>query len=236
MNPGLLAIKKRSVTPTDYASVVLADGPLAYWRLQETSGTVFSDSMQNPANLAITGSPTLLQPGIPGAVNGKSVIFSSGNYANNTAETKTNLSTYSVEVWVYITTQNTAAIPIISTNYSSYVQFVLTLGWTTTGSPTNPQYQVYNGGWNQITAASKLTANTWHYIVATRSSTTATLYIDGTLAATASIPPSPCGGIWLGTSYNNAVQPSAPVYIAEPAIYNKVLTASQISNHYNAGK
>src|SRR4051812_8284116 len=42
-----------------YSSEVLADSPLAYWRLGDASGTTMVDSSGNARDGAYTGSPTL---------------------------------------------------------------------------------------------------------------------------------------------------------------------------------
>ena len=51
-----------SVTPTGvtgpYAATVLADSPIFYWRLDETSGTTALDSSTNTATATEVGSPT----------------------------------------------------------------------------------------------------------------------------------------------------------------------------------
>lgn len=42
-----------------YASTILADSPVAYWKLDETSGTTATDSSGNSRNATWVGSPTL---------------------------------------------------------------------------------------------------------------------------------------------------------------------------------
>jgi hypothetical protein len=52
-----------------YSAAVLADSPLAYYRLGEASGTTMTDSSGNSRNGTYAGSPTL---GAPGLVTGDS--------------------------------------------------------------------------------------------------------------------------------------------------------------------
>ncbi|WP_288094358.1 phage tail protein, partial [Thiomonas sp.] len=45
-------------TTNDYATIVGADNPLAWWRLDESTGTIWADSQANPIDLTINGAPT----------------------------------------------------------------------------------------------------------------------------------------------------------------------------------
>ena len=47
-----------------YSAAVLADGPLAYYRLGDSSGTTMTDSSGNGRNGTYAGSPTLGAPGL----------------------------------------------------------------------------------------------------------------------------------------------------------------------------
>ena len=50
--------------PTSYAASVLADGPLAYWRLGESSGTIVADATGNGYDATYSGSVSLGTPGL----------------------------------------------------------------------------------------------------------------------------------------------------------------------------
>src|ERR1035437_5451695 len=58
----------RTAGAVDYPSTILADHPIAYYRLEETSGTTAADSSASglfPSTYIVNGSPPLLgQPGI----------------------------------------------------------------------------------------------------------------------------------------------------------------------------
>src|SRR4051812_6444026 len=47
---------------SDYRAAVLGDGPVSYWRLDDTSGTVARD-VQGVNDASVSGSPMLGQPG-----------------------------------------------------------------------------------------------------------------------------------------------------------------------------
>lgn len=88
-----------SAPTASYFDEVMADVPLAYYRLGETSGTVVADSSGNARHGAYTGTPTL---GVTGAIVGDSnLAFSSVN--NGRAETSSSaalqLSSFVHEFW-----------------------------------------------------------------------------------------------------------------------------------------
>lgn len=69
------ALRAGVVAPIDkYALEVMLDSPLAYWRFDETSGTVANDSSGNGFHGEYIGSPSLDQP--PLIFTGRSVDFS----------------------------------------------------------------------------------------------------------------------------------------------------------------
>lgn len=56
-----------------YSDVVLADGPIAYWKLDETSGN-FADSSGNSFTAIVTGDPIYRRPG-PSQIGGFAVQY-----------------------------------------------------------------------------------------------------------------------------------------------------------------
>lgn len=60
---------------SQFAAEILADSPLLYWRLGESSGTVATDSSGNGRNGTYAGSPTYSQSGLPRGDTNSSVLF-----------------------------------------------------------------------------------------------------------------------------------------------------------------
>src|SRR2546427_12015435 len=60
-------------TPPSYRASVLADHPVAYWRLDEETGTVMVDASGNGNDGAYAGAVTLGQPGAPASDGGTAV-------------------------------------------------------------------------------------------------------------------------------------------------------------------
>lgn len=120
----------------DYAAEVLADSPVAYWKLDETSGTTATDSVGGN-NGTYTGGYTLNQPGIP-STGRPSVLFDgTSGYVNLGAPAALNLTAaWTLEAWVYlISTPNGCAV--ISEQYTggaNPVLYALGFGITTGGA------------------------------------------------------------------------------------------------------
>src|SRR5687768_7502002 len=88
-----------------YGTAVATDGPAGYWRLGEAAGagTAANDpaaSGGSTMNGTYNPSPTLGQPGIPGAVGNSAAVFSgAGDVVRDIAES-TVATAYTLEAWV----------------------------------------------------------------------------------------------------------------------------------------
>lgn len=223
-----------------YNTTVLADSPLAYWQLDETTGaTQFADSTGNSHPAAITGTPTY---STSYKVEVGSVGFSGTQYGSVASGAWFgSLSAYSVEGWFSTTTTGNRSI--VSYDNSAVGP----------GAPSRVfQLYVSNGSvtflpmasGSYVVVTSPLTTyadGIWHHVVATWDGTTARLYIDGNQVASAALAGiMPTGGgqpILIGTGYNNA---PGNMYqfvgsIDEVAVYGSALNSTQISTHYAAG-
>ena len=78
---------------------MLADHPISYWRLDETSGTTATD-FQHANTGAYVGSPTLGQPGALSGDPDTAVAFNgTSQYVSVPYSASLNPATFSVEVW-----------------------------------------------------------------------------------------------------------------------------------------
>ena len=213
-----------------YPAQVLADGAIAYWRLDETSGNVISQVggysgtvsggiTRGVAGPLADGNPAM---GFPGAVSGFIEVPATPALALTTAVT--------IEAWVNVPVANAAG-----------VVFEKTIGgsWTTS-------YGLYidGGGWTcRVVSGSFVDAlapplveyaNRWVYFVGTVSPTAVKVYIDGVEKATAARS----GAIAAGSGVARIGKGGSDVYpmnglIDEVAIYPTALTPAQITAHYN---
>ena len=84
-----------------YASVVMADGPLGYWRFDETSGSTAKDETSGGHDGTFTGPLGLGQPGAIVGEPGASVHFDGTGYVDmGDAFDFTGASSFSLEAWI----------------------------------------------------------------------------------------------------------------------------------------
>lgn len=215
-----------------YSAEVLADTPLIYLRLGESSGTTASDSSGNGRDGTYTGSPTL---GVAGALAGDAdtaINCPGSGYVAVTGAAWMAVTDYSVELWIKYTSTTTAMF--VSWNNLSSTKKIIELADVS----GKIQITAYNTSGAGTAIVSPLTYNdgNWHHVVATKSGTTFTLYVDGSQVATGTcasansgqlaalnINRRPDGSLFANSSYD------------EFAIYSGTLSSTRITAHYNAG-
>lgn len=233
-----------------YANSILASQPVGYWPMNETSGNVAIDYASTAHNGTYGGtSYTLANSSGPfsstdslskGAYLQTSAYMKVGNIA---ALDFTKTSTFSAEAWVYLTATPASNSVLLgkaksAANFEGYWFYIDTSG--------RPRLDMYDSNANvkSRTANQALTNNAWHHVAftysGTNSATGITLYLDGSVctysstsdtAYTADI--SNTGNFSVGAS-NAAVSFLSGTY-ANAAVFNFVLSAQEVSNHYNYG-
>ena len=214
-----------------YSGVILADGPLAWWRLgdawdqsvlTDSSGHHHDGEYKNSAT-GTAGSP---QPsyGVSGDGDTAAIFTGNGTYAyvNGLAAPQ---HAYSIETWIMPTTLGTQMIfqqggaGAIWINSSRQLAF----------------RQVDNFVDSEIdyTLPAGFDLSKFHQVVATWDGTTATLYLDGALVAQKGVadPVSGASTIYLGYG---TFAPWFSGYLDETAYYDHALTADQVATHYHA--
>lgn len=235
-----------------YASEVLADSPVSYWRLAETVGTTATDE-QATYNGTYTGGYTLAQTGpVPSgsavALNGTS------GYINTSASPLDTIGTgdFTLEAWVYNTDQTTVDY-IITKDSASGRQFMFGLQeQINSGTIFAGKLQIVivkTGAadyFARYTASSAVSANAWHHVVARRLSGVLSLWVDGSSVSTTSgTIGSGTEGMAIAGSTPSKLQIGAREYVAsenyfagsvaEPAVYTTALSDARILAHYQAG-
>ena len=233
-----------SASPADrYREAILADRPLAYWRLDETSGTTAKDEKgAHPGVYELA--PTLGSTGIfgtPGAVELPSATnahvripgtdFSFGGVAS-----------YSVELWVK---------PKAFHSFDWLVSTEVTpprLGWSVlVGETGEVLYEVWRpndaGGPEVRSLSSKksLVLDRFQHVVVTYNGAMMRVYIDGKLDNANPAPrDAPDDGVLLLGCRRNADGTVSGCVdgwtLDEVAIYDFPLTDTQVFAHYEAGK
>jgi hypothetical protein len=223
------------VTPTAYQQNLISLGPLAYWPLNETSGTTAFD-LAGGYNGTYIGGVALAQPGVTNASFGSpsySVAFDGASAYVDIPEGPFNITgPITLVAWV-----NMSAPPsfsdIIGHGDPSYRiainggagQAAANDGNVNTGDATEPNSLV-DGNWHMV-------AYTYDGSV---SGQNGTLYVDGVVAARNGITAIPAGDdldVWIGGAPDYGTTfPAARLFtgnIAHVAIYTQALSAADIA-------
>lgn len=222
------------VAPTDaYGVAITADQPSLYWRLNEAGGTLEQDSSLNGNSGLISGTETFGQPGVLPST-GTAITFAGTDGVIAGVNAVNNPLNFSLETWFKTTT----------TQGGKLIGF----GDSQTGTSNNYDRHVYMnrngtlafGVWtgqpNLATSTASYNDGAWHHLVATQSTTSGlVLYVDGAAVGTnPQTAAQPYSGYWRiggdtnwgdGAAFFNGT-------LDESAVYNSVLTPTQVLNHY----
>jgi hypothetical protein len=238
------ALDEPSPAPADagasYESTVLADTPLAYWRVDEASGAVAHDVTGNGNDAKYTGGVTFGSGGaLVGStdtavtLDGKTGFIDAGDKFGFPGN-----APYTLEIWALPQNLDTSYQRLFSrevqtTPRQGYLMFVR-VGYT--ADPSTFSLERWSGGQtNQCPEANAVLA-VWHHFVATYDGSTSRIYLDGSLAAA---QPASTGlattsaSLWVGASIFDTAGYFGGV-VDEVAVYGTALSASRIAAHYHA--
>lgn len=210
-----------------YKLAVLNDIPLAYWRLEETTGTTIADASGFGFPGTYASAATLNQNGIVPA--SRSALFGSGNYftANfpNILNKNREWQSFSIEAWVRLPARPTTTrliagratdglfvtptgfeFSITGSDTVKYTASVLISNWEV------PQYVIASYSGRQLNITVNNVTGVSSTFQSSMTNTNNTFYVGGTAAANAT-----------------------SVYIDEVAIYDRPLKEAQAVAHYNFG-
>jgi len=220
-----------TLVPSAYLNAVLANHPVSYWRLDESSGITAADS-QHANNGTYTASPALSQPGALSGDPDTAVSFNGASqYVSVPYSATLNPATFSVEVWAKpIGGAGTYRGVIASRAYPN--------GWVLyAGSNNIWQFWINNGTGMLAISGGPITLNAWTHLVGTFDGTTVRFYVNGvqaSSAAVASYHPQTTKALAIGQG-----EPGNgfffPGVIDEPAVYGSILSASQVQTDYLLG-
>ena len=221
-----------AATAKTYSATVLADHPVAYWRMDETTGSTMADASGNANQGRYVGIYTL---GQPGALAGGAVAFDGQSGAASVMNSPSlQVNTVTIEMWIKKHTD---------TEYGVYVAKNVEPG----GGAGSSWFQVLNSHHNgelefrvtsdgapAVLSNSTLALNTWYYVVATYDGATAKIYLngklDGTLKVTA-VPKQTSDPLFIGRRMDGLF---ADASLANVAIYSAALSAARIAAHWQA--
>ena len=236
-NPG----NQTNTDNSSYAQAVLADGPAAYWRLDEASGSTAGDATGGPNAGVIPGVVGLGQPGA--LADGNTAVQFNGSDASRIAVPGTSrlsaingTSALTMEAWI-----NPQSLTGPPSQFRMFFSF-----------PGNPVSYLgitnSSGAWKVIVALSiagkqqhmavgpVLTPGTWYHTAATYDGSRLVLYVNGEVAGQITGLSGPLsigtGGVLLGAHLSTGRGYAFNGSVDEAALYDRALSAAQVSTHY----
>jgi hypothetical protein len=233
-----------------YAATILADGPIAYWRLDEPTGSIIAHDQTTQYSGAYHGDVTFDQPGaIHGdpdtsvylnmAMGQTGYVAVSGSFPS--VATFVGQSPFTLEAWIKPTSINAEYRGILS--YEPLLD-----------AATNQGYVVYVGGFSDSGVGFSrfddsvegfardggvVHANEgWYHIVAVHSANLSAIYVNGLPVSSRSDPEdiqSFVCSFSIGATHCGT-QGFFQGWIDEVAVYAKALSATQIQAHYAAAQ
>jgi len=218
-----------------YAAEVLSDSPIAYWRFDETSGSIATDSAGSNDGTWIgasqgNGSAT---PGL-----GKAAGFDGTSSRINVPAlgSATNLS---IEAW--FRASNLPAVGNWMVLYDTQFFGATALHWQLFTNGASQTVNEFALGFSDTNNTFAFSQDTWYYIVGTYDNTAGTgqLYVNGVLVETLFTGAPPHTTNLLVADIGAWVPAGTPFrvfdgLIDEVAIYGSTLSPARIAAHYEA--
>lgn len=219
-----------------YAPAVLADSPLAYWRLGEASGTALADASGNSRTATLAGSGLTL--GTTGALTNDSDTAitwtgSTGQRADIAYAAWQAPTDFSVEAWIKpsgSTTRN-----ILSRYASTFATSTFAFRVDSDGVL---RLYLFNGSSFGTVAGGSPSSGVWSHVAATVSGTSVTVYRDGSSAGTGTLSRnSTTASLCIGARSTDGVSAGTEPWngvLDEVAYYGSALSGASIAAHYAA--
>ena len=221
-----------------YAETVLADSPIAYYRLGEPAGfsiTTAYDWGGSAFNGTISGGVTLGEPGAIFNDPNTAMLFdgSSGGIALPSGLNPSGWTSVTVEYW-FNCTSITGLKRILSNSGTSGTNQGIDSGLNTNAMTLF--FFLGNGTTFGNTGTGALNLNQWYHIVGTWDGTTMRLYVNAVQVSSASLSGSIAAASASLFLANRSGISFYPGLLDEVAIYqNKALSQARITAHYNVG-
>jgi hypothetical protein len=253
----------RTASAVDYPTTILADHPVAYYRLEETNGSpMVADSTGNGFTGFLSyktqadGTTIYPQLGLPG-IDTNSALFATStgvgqgdidvpyDPAMNPTTDGTNGAPFTAELWVQAISQSSGfGVPLDnSCNFSQPPPWNNSAGWNfyeTAGPGSTWSFSLRpNPGF--VGSGPAVIVGQWTHLVLAYNGTNATFYVNGVGIATYAVPQylanpgtGPASDMLIGQGPNTGQVPFDGS-VDEVAIYGYALSAAQVSNHYTVG-
>lgn len=230
--------------PLNYSQTILADNPVGFWLLNDTSGSTATDLTANGNNFTYIASPTLnVTTGLTGVTKGVTYNGTS-QYVKSAKVATFNMSadqSWSIEGWFKTSSSALGTVFMFRDDSGNNTGMGGGLFVNLTANKASAFTADSSG--NSLVIVSSTTINTgaWFYACVTAASGGAmTLYINGTSEGSTSTTrnSTPVSKI-VTTGAQASTSPAFTTFLngssAAIAIYNTTLSSGRVLAHYNAG-
>lgn len=211
-----------------YSAEVLADSPVGYWKLDETSGTSAADSSGSAFNGTYTGGVTLNQAaalkGGQGAASFDGTDDRISGIGSPTALAIRGDAT--VEFWFFPT-----ATPAV-TGYIVYGLDPYAVSYNSQNKLVWAQTPASGVAYNL--SAGPYALNSWRHVAVTRKRGYVRIYVNGALAAEGQASVDPAANFAFAIAANSVGASLFAGRIAHVAVYNTALPSERVAAHYAA--
>jgi autotransporter-associated beta strand protein len=223
----------------DYVNAIAASSPIAYWRLDETTGTIANDAFGSHQGVYINAN--INQPGFSAAAGSDRAIAVPATpgqkgymvISNSAPDFSFTSFPFTLEAWAY------------STNFAAKQRLISTLTLLASANGgygfavrDNQTLQYTAGGVDEFDAplGTQLAAGVWYHFVITCDGNNYVVYLNGNPVATHAVFNTGASPQQLTLGNNPLTYPSEQLYggIDEVAIYNYALDQLTVTNHYLA--
>jgi hypothetical protein len=213
-----------------YDSEVLADSPVIYLKLDETSGTAAADSSGNGNSFTYPSGVTLGNlPGVSGGGYSAGVGGASAAVVRTSCPSSLYGSGYTLECWAYISSLSLSGILVgVGLTLNQGYGFGIGDGNTYANPGNRLVGIVANDHWNATTASAGGVG--WHHYAYTRNGSTNTFYVDGAAVATGY-----AGGPYITPTRIDINTLGGSSFADGVALYSTDIGATRIAAHYAAG-
>ena len=210
------------------STAILANSPLLYWKLDDATAPVASDSSGN-SNVGVYGG--IFQLLVPGPEVGSTAVrLLQAGQINTGGATPRLVKPYTMEAWVALIAPNPTNTTIVYNGNSAARGSGLV--WQPLGSSAN-QIAPVRGGIAFGTVFGSIFDNAWHQIIFSHDAANVTVsYLDGAQQATATAQTT--NAITGADKFTAGGVGAEVLYLAHVALYPAVITPAQVTTHYAA--
>lgn len=198
--------------------------PVAYWRLGEPSGTTAAAEIGGTGTYV--GTPTLGVTGPLAVDTNTAVTFNGTSQRVTVASAPSIVDTFSLSLWVKRSATQSAIQHLLS---------FATNGPALYFDAANKLVLSKVGTGDIWVSTAAITDTNWHWVVATKTGATVVVYVDGVAVAGTTTNQTCASVATLAMAATDAGASWFPGSLDEPAVFSRVLTATEVAAQYNLG-